>query len=308
MPDGTKFQRDNRMNSHPFTVPPHIREAVIATQGIFFEGLSGIDRGKQADDLLDPAKADQQALGLAPYVSLSGKRVLEIGSGLAMNMIIWHHHYGADVTGIEPDAPGFDSSFKLGRELAEANGLDPQCIINAVGENIPFPDGSFDIVFSANVLEHTENPARVLYEALRVLRPGGVLQFVFPNYASYYDGHYGVFHPPVLWRAFFPWYVRWVWRRDPAFARTLRTELNPRWTRRQLHDLGEHYDIELLGLGQGLFLERMTSLNFATWASLGRVKRMLDIIGSVRVRRLLGRLIIALDGWTPIVLTVRKRS
>lgn len=290
-----------------FTVPAHIRQAVVDTQGIFFERISGVDREKQANDLLDPAKAEQQAQVLARYVSLAGKRVLEIGSGLAMNMIIWKQRYNADVAGIEPDAPGFDSSFKLGRELTEVNGLDPECITNAVGEKLPFPDNSFDIVFSANVLEHTEVPAQVLAEALRVLRPGGVLQFVYPNHTSYYDGHYGVFHPPILCRGFFPWYVRWIWHRDPAFARTLRTELNARWTRRQVRILQERFPVDLLGLGQELFLERITSLNFGTWASLGRVRRVLDVIGNASLRRFLGRFIILLNGWTPIVLTLRKR-
>ncbi len=294
----------------PFTfiVPTRTREAVVATQGIFFERLSGIDREKAADDLLDPNKAEQQAQVLGQYTSLHGKRVLEVGSGLAMNMIIWKQRYDADVFGIEPDAPGFDASFKLGRELAEANGLDPQCITNAVGESIPFPDASFDIVFSANVLEHTDNPVRVLEEAVRVLRPGGVLQFVYPNYTSYFDGHYGVFHPPILWRGFFPWYVRWIWRRDPAFARTLRTELNASWTRQQVRALQSTTGVELLGLGTDLFLQRMTSLDFNAWASLGRVKRVLELIGNTKVRRLLGRFIIALNGWTPIVLTLRKRA
>jgi SAM-dependent methyltransferase len=287
-------------------VPEHVRTAVRATQGAFFARLSSVDPAKIADDLLDPSKADQQAAVLGRYADLHGRKVLEVGAGLAMNMIVWQRRYGADMTGIEPDGEGFDSSFRLARTLAEANGLDPQRVVPANGEALPFADASFDIVYSTNVLEHTNEPARVLAESLRVLRPGGVMQFVFPNYASYYDGHYGIFHPPVAWRGFFPWYVRWVWHRDPAFARTLRTELNPRWVRRQLRELAPAAGLEVLGMGRTLFLERMTSLEFSAWASLGRVKRVLDLIGSPRVRRALGRLIVSMDGWTPIVLTVRK--
>lgn len=289
-------------------VPEEVRAAVRATQGEFFARLSGVDAGKIADDLLEPSKADQQAAVLGRYTSLAGKKVLEVGAGLAMNMIVWQHRYGADTTGIEPDGEGFDSSLGLARSLAAANGLDPQRVVAATGEAIPFADASFDIVYSTNVLEHTHEPARVLAESLRVLRPGGVLQFVFPNYASYYDGHYGVFHPPVAWRGFFPWYVRWIWRRDPAFAYTLRTELNPRWVRRQLRELARRHAFDVEDLGQDLFLQRMTSLDFGAWASLGRVKRILDLIGNAHVRRLLGRLIVAINGWTPIVITLRKRG
>ena len=82
---------------------------------------------------------------------------------------------------------------------------------------------------------------------------------------------------------------------------------NVGWVKRQIRALQCDVGIEVLGLGDELFLERMTSLDFATWATLGRVKRVLDLIGNRRIRRLLGRLIIALRGWTPIVLTLRKQ-
>ena len=189
-------------------VPHHTYEAVVAAQGYFFERISRVDRHQYAADLLSEAKAHQQAAILQRYTKLDGLRLLEVGAGLAMNLIVWSKNYGADVTGIEPDAIGFDASFKLGRTLMEVNAVNPDRLINAVGEKLPFPDQSFDIVYSTNVLEHTDSPATVLDEALRVLRPGGVMQFVFPSYGSYFDGHYGVFHPPVWWRGFFPWMLQ----------------------------------------------------------------------------------------------------
>jgi len=289
-------------------VPQQVYDAVVATQGALGERLSGVDRHKLATDVLSEAKAHQQAATVQRYALLQGARVLEVGAGLASNLVVWSKDYGADAYGIEPDGPGFDASYKIGCALMEANGLDPKRIVNSVGEKQPFADSSFDIVFSANVLEHTDDPATVLHESLRVLRPGGVLQFVFPNYWSYFDGHYGVFHPPILWRGFFPWYVKWFWRRDPTFARTLRTELNPRWVKRHLVLLAKDYRFDVLGLGQELFLERITSLDFAAWATLGRVKGALDWIGNRTVRRALGKLVVAMRGWTPIVITLRKKA
>ena len=184
--------------------------------------------------------------------------------------------------------------------------MDPGRLVSAAGESLPFADGSFDVVYSANVLEHTQRPHAVLDEALRVLKPGGTLQFVYPNYRSYYDGHYALFHPPILWRGFFPWYVRWIWRRDPAYARTLRTELNAGWTRRALRMLARKRGFEVLGLGEDVFRERMASLGFGDFASLGRVKHVLRLIEHGQIRAALARAIIAAGGWSPIILTLRK--
>jgi SAM-dependent methyltransferase len=43
----------------------------------------------------------------------------------------------------------------------------------ADGETLPFPDGSFDIVFMCGALHHFEQPHGILSEATRVLKPGG---------------------------------------------------------------------------------------------------------------------------------------
>jgi 2-polyprenyl-3-methyl-5-hydroxy-6-metoxy-1,4-benzoquinol methylase len=49
------------------------------------------------------------------------------------------------------------------------------------GRNIPFLDGSFDIVFSSNVLEHVSDLSYLQTEIKRVLRPGGVCVHLMPT-------------------------------------------------------------------------------------------------------------------------------
>lgn len=49
------------------------------------------------------------------------------------------------------------------------------------GLHLPFRDGSFDTVVSFQVLEHVPQPARLLDETARVLRPGGALVLTAPH-------------------------------------------------------------------------------------------------------------------------------
>lgn len=46
---------------------------------------------------------------------------------------------------------------------------------------LPFPAGSFASVLSVQSIEHVPDPERVVAEAARMLRPGGVAVFVTPN-------------------------------------------------------------------------------------------------------------------------------
>jgi SAM-dependent methyltransferase len=49
------------------------------------------------------------------------------------------------------------------------------------GRNIPFPDSSFDVVFSSNVLEHVQDLPYLQAEIKRVLRPGGYCVHLMPT-------------------------------------------------------------------------------------------------------------------------------
>lgn len=47
--------------------------------------------------------------------------------------------------------------------------------------DIPFPENSFDIVMSSEVIEHTPDPKEAIKELCRVLKPGGKLILTTPN-------------------------------------------------------------------------------------------------------------------------------
>ena len=56
--------------------------------------------------------------------------------------------------------------------------------IQADLENIPLKGDSFELIYSAYVLEHLTKPEKVLSEGLRLLTNGGCLILIAPNYGS----------------------------------------------------------------------------------------------------------------------------
>jgi ubiquinone/menaquinone biosynthesis C-methylase UbiE len=58
--------------------------------------------------------------------------------------------------------------------------------IAARGERLPFDDGSYDIVLCDKVVDHAEDPRRIVEEIARVLAPGGMLYLEVNVHHSFY--------------------------------------------------------------------------------------------------------------------------
>jgi 2-polyprenyl-6-hydroxyphenyl methylase/3-demethylubiquinone-9 3-methyltransferase len=97
-----------------------------------------------------------------------GKSALDIGCGGGL-LAEEFARLGCKVTGIDPS----ERSLQTARAHAKQSGLDIECRVG-FGEDLPFPDSSFDIVYCCDVLEHVSDLDRVIAETARVLRPGGV--------------------------------------------------------------------------------------------------------------------------------------
>jgi SAM-dependent methyltransferase len=56
-------------------------------------------------------------------------------------------------------------------------------------EDLPFPDGTFDLVTCLDVVEHTRDDRRTLGELRRVTRPGGALLVTVPAHPTLWSAH-----------------------------------------------------------------------------------------------------------------------
>ena len=96
-----------------------------------------------------------------------GKSVLEIGGGIGTDLSQFAKH-GALITDVDLSS----GHLTLAQENFKLRGLEGT-FIHHDAETLPFPDASFDIVYSNGVIHHTPNTQRVVDEIYRVLKPGG---------------------------------------------------------------------------------------------------------------------------------------
>ena len=118
-------------------------------------------------------------LRLVPFDGCRGQRVLEVGCGAGVDLARFARG-GADVTGVDLAASAID----LARANFEQQGLRGDFHV-ANGEQLPFADGAFDLVFAHGVVQYTADPQRLVNECRRVLKPGGEAIFQVYNRISW---------------------------------------------------------------------------------------------------------------------------
>lgn len=96
-------------------------------------------------------------------------RVLDVGasSGEFLEAALAE---GWDAVGIEPSSDGVNAALSKGLNVVQTS-----------AEELPFEDGTFDLVHSNHVFEHLADPLAAAREVFRVLKPGGRVFIEVPN-------------------------------------------------------------------------------------------------------------------------------
>ena len=98
------------------------------------------------------------------------KKLLELGCGRG-DFLFEFQNFGFECKGLDRD------------ESSEKNeyGLEvKQC--DLASDVFPYDDGSFDVVYHKSVLEHMYDPGNLMRETIRVLKPGGKLIILTPDW------------------------------------------------------------------------------------------------------------------------------
>ncbi|MGM0531943.1 MAG: methyltransferase domain-containing protein [Bacteroidota bacterium] len=104
-------------------------------------------------------------------------RIIDLGGGFSGSARHLAKKYGCHVTVLNLS----ETENERGRKMNKEQGLDHLIeVIDGSFDSIPFPDETFDIVWSEDAILHADDRKKVIEEAARVLKPGGDLIFTDP--------------------------------------------------------------------------------------------------------------------------------
>lgn len=150
---------------------------------------------------------------LLEFAKHRGETLLGLGHGLGTDWLQYARH-GARVLACSPSSSELD----LVRRNFELRGLAAR-FLHAAPASLPLESASIDVVCVSEILQWVDDPAGVVEEVYRVLKPGGKVLAVVP---SRYDVDF--------------WCKRWFfWQR--RLGRSRLDEVQPRWSARRLRQL-----------------------------------------------------------------------
>lgn len=122
------------------------------------------------EGFLSPGGAGEVARVLGGE-DIAGTSVLDIGCGAGgIDIALVRDHGAGHVTGLDVEDPVLDRA----RELVAAAGLAARIgLVKAAPGPLPFPPGTFDVVFSKDSIVHIPDKRALMAEVFRVLKPGG---------------------------------------------------------------------------------------------------------------------------------------
>lgn len=136
-----------------------------------------------------------------------GVKILDLGCGYGL-MVVLLRRLGFKAFGCDSDS----QSVLIAKKILAENNLEPDIIIKNK-DKLPYKNNSFDFVYLNHVLAYVKDLPVFFKEISRVLKKGGWVYLITPNYQCYYDINYGVFLIPWLPKQLNKLYLRLLGRK-----------------------------------------------------------------------------------------------
>ncbi|MEW5984336.1 MAG: class I SAM-dependent methyltransferase [Acidobacteriota bacterium] len=143
--------------------------------------------GRRVEAYRNLARRVLVAMGRDP-MSAVGMRVLEQGCGTGTATLAFAS-FGAEAVGVDVGREGDDTERSVATRAFFGSSGPFVRFEQADAECLPYPDGTFDLVHSASVLEHVSDARAAISEAFRVLKPGGWAYFDVDPWFGPAGGH-----------------------------------------------------------------------------------------------------------------------
>ena len=203
---------------------PNPGSGPIQTHEALFTSGNYVENFKPEDEF-NPFAADYALKKAAIIGSVDGvdKTVLDLGGGMGRMSIPLSERHFVTLTDISPDM----------LELARPHAGERLALQVTDARSLPFPASSFDYVLAIDLLPHIPEPADLIAEARRVLKPGGSLIIDCTNSVP-------------LWTLAYP---RYIGRRPSRWIGTWRSGgVLPEWSARVKHHRRSQFT-RLVGAG-----------------------------------------------------------
>ncbi|MBD2534470.1 methyltransferase domain-containing protein [Nostoc flagelliforme FACHB-838] len=171
-----------------------------------------------ATNFMAKRNIDTHAAFFTPYLR-PGMNLLDCGCGPgAIALGLAKAIFPGMLTGIDREV----SQIQIAAESSFNQGISNANFLEANIYALPFPDNSFDAIFSHALFEHLQEPAQALGEMWRVLKPGGIVGLRSPDWGGFLIAP----STPELEKAFS--YYKWLQQQNsgnPDVGRELRALL-----------------------------------------------------------------------------------
>lgn len=184
------------MSSYSEAVNEHYGPTDISARIIERLNKAGKDIGNLSRDDLSPfdefhTGGRESTRELVRFAELRpGLKLLDVGSGIGGPARTIAAEFGCEVTGVDLTQEYCRAAEMLTDKLGLGSKVQFRCA-NAL--DMPFADGSFDVVWSQNTLMNIKDKMRLFQQIRRVLRPGGIFAFETVLAGTTPDIHFPVF-------------------------------------------------------------------------------------------------------------------